>query len=58
MDDLNKFFRTGKIYYNMLRNILVWQKLAIKVSYIQQKRKGNMQVTLTKTNKLLNSMFN
>ena len=58
MDDFDKFFRTGEVSYNMLRYIPGLAKLAIKVSYIQQKRKGNMQMTLTKTKKLSNSTFN
>ena len=49
MDDFEKFFKTGKVSYNMLRYKPGLAKVDYQVRYIQQKRKGNMQMTLTKT---------
>ena len=49
MDDFEKFFKTGKVSYNMLRYKPGLAKVDNQVRYIQQKRKGNVQMTLTKT---------
>ena len=49
MDDFEKFFKTGKVSYNMLRYKPGLAKVDYQVRYIQQKRKENMQMTLTKT---------
>ena len=49
MDDFEKIFKTGKVSYNMLRYKPYLAKVDYQVRYIQQKRKGNMQMTLTKT---------
>lgn len=49
MDDFEKFFKTGKVSYNMLRCKPGLAKVDYQVRYIQQKRKENMQMTLTKT---------
>ena len=49
MDDFEKFFKTGKVSYNMLRYRPGLAKVDYQVRYIEQKRKGNMQTTLTKT---------
>lgn len=49
MDDFENFFKTGKVSYNMLRYKPGLAKVDYQVRYIQQKRKENMQMTLTKT---------
>ena len=48
MDDFENFFKTGKVSYNMLRYKPGLAKVDYQVRYIQQKRKENMQMTLTK----------
>ena len=49
MDDFGNFFKTGKVSYNILRYKPGLAKVDYQVRYIQQKRKENMQMTLTKT---------
>ena len=49
MHDFENFFKTGKVSYNMLRYKPGLAKVDYQVRYTQQKRKGNMQMKLTKT---------
>ena len=58
MDDFDKFFRTGKVFCNMLRYMPGLAKVGYQVQLHSTEMKGNMQMTLTKTKKLWNSMFN
>ena len=37
MDNFDKFFKTGKISYNMLNIYQVWQKQLIRASFKKQK---------------------
>ena len=58
IDDFDKFFRTGKVSYNMLRYIPGLAKVGYQDKLHSTETKENMQMTLIKTKRLSNSMSN